>query len=98
MMFTVPLPSARPPYCLRRHTLLLHGCLATVVNKRHIAYSMHVTILSGRWCDIVVLNVHATVENKTDDTKDIFREVLERVFNQFPKSHMKIFLDISVPK
>jgi hypothetical protein len=38
VMFTVP------PYCLRRHTLLLHGCLATVVNKRHIAYSMHVTI------------------------------------------------------
>jgi hypothetical protein len=43
-MFTVTLPRARPPYCLRRHTLLLRGCLATVVNKRHIAYSMHVTV------------------------------------------------------
>jgi hypothetical protein len=43
-MFTVTLPRARPPYCLRRHTLLLHGCLATVVHKRHIAYSMHVTV------------------------------------------------------
>jgi hypothetical protein len=38
VMFTVP------PYCLRRHTLLLHGRLATVVNKRHIAYSMHVIL------------------------------------------------------
>jgi hypothetical protein len=45
VMFTVTLPRARLPYCLRRHTLLLHGCLATVVNKRHIAYSMHFTIL-----------------------------------------------------
>jgi hypothetical protein len=44
-MFTVPLPRARPQYCLQRHTLLLRGYLATVVNKRHIAYSMHVTIL-----------------------------------------------------
>jgi hypothetical protein len=36
-------PRARPPYCLRRHTLLLRGFLAIVVTKRHIAYSMHVT-------------------------------------------------------
>jgi hypothetical protein len=43
-MITVPLPCARPPYCLWRHTLLLRGCLATVVNKRHIAYTMHVTL------------------------------------------------------
>jgi hypothetical protein len=47
VIFTVPLPLARPPCCLRRHTLLSHGCLANVVNKRHIAYSMHVTISLG---------------------------------------------------
>jgi hypothetical protein len=47
VIFIVPLPRAGPPYCLRRHTLLLHGCLATVVNKRHIAYSMHVTLSFG---------------------------------------------------
>jgi hypothetical protein len=35
------LPRTRPPYCLRRDTILLRGCLATVVNKRHIAYSMY---------------------------------------------------------
>jgi hypothetical protein len=50
VMFTVTLPRARPPYCLRRHTLLLHGCLATVVNKRHISYSMHVTLYSVDLC------------------------------------------------
>jgi hypothetical protein len=44
VVFTVLPLRARPPYCLQRHTHLLHGCLATVVNKRYIAYSMHVTI------------------------------------------------------
>jgi hypothetical protein len=38
-MFTVTPPRARSPYCLQRHTLLLHGCLETVVNQLHIAYS-----------------------------------------------------------
>jgi hypothetical protein len=46
VMFTVPLLRSRPPYCLRRHTLLLRGCPATVVNKRHIPYSMHVTVFT----------------------------------------------------
>jgi hypothetical protein len=47
----VCLPRARPPYCLRHvcHIVYvtLYCCLvaiATVVHKRHIAYSMHVTI------------------------------------------------------
>jgi hypothetical protein len=44
VMFTVP------PYCLRRHTLLLPGCLATVVHKRYIAYSMHVTVCYSFVC------------------------------------------------
>jgi hypothetical protein len=28
----------------------------------------HIT-LRGRWCDIIVLNVHAPTEDKCDDTK-----------------------------
>jgi exonuclease III len=48
--------------------------------------------LRGRWCDIIVLNVHAPAEDKRDDTKDSFYEELERVFNQFSKYHMKILL------
>jgi len=29
------------------------------------------------------MNVHASTEDKIDDTKDIFDEELERAFNQF---------------
>jgi exonuclease III len=36
-------------------------------------------ILRGRWCHIVVLNVHVPTEDKTDDVKDSFYEELERV-------------------
>jgi hypothetical protein len=49
-------------------------------------------ILRGRWFHIVVLNVHAPTENKTDDVKDSFYEILERIFDKFSKYHMKILL------
>jgi hypothetical protein len=29
-------------------------------------------ILRGRWCHIIVLNVHSPTEDKTDDVKDSF--------------------------
>jgi hypothetical protein len=53
---------------------------------------MSYIILRGRWCHIIVLNVHARTENKTDDVKDSFYEELERVFDIFSKYHMKILL------
>jgi hypothetical protein len=46
--------------------------------------------LRGRWCDIILINVHAPTEDKCDDTKDSFYEELGGVFDQFPKYHMKI--------
>jgi hypothetical protein len=49
-------------------------------------------ILRGRWCHIIVLNVHAPTEDKTDDVKDSFYEELERVFDEFHKYNMKILL------
>jgi hypothetical protein len=49
-------------------------------------------ILRGHWCDIVVLNVHAPIEDKIDDMKDSFYEELERVFDKFPKYRMTILL------
>jgi hypothetical protein len=53
---------------------------------------VHVTILRGHWWDIIVLNVHVPTEDKIDDMKDSFCEELERVFNKFPKYHMRILL------
>jgi hypothetical protein len=49
-------------------------------------------ILRGRWCDIIVLNVHVSTEDKSDDTKDRFYGELEKVFDKFPKYHMKMLL------
>jgi hypothetical protein len=49
-------------------------------------------VLSGRWCNIIVLNVHAPTEEKSDDSKDSFYEQLEQGFDHFPKYHMKILV------
>jgi hypothetical protein len=56
---------------------------------------MTYVILRGCWCHIIVLNVHAPTEDKTDDVKDNLNEEVERVFDKFPKYHMKILLDFS---
>jgi exonuclease III len=47
--------------------------------------------LKGHWCNIIVLNVHATTEDK-DDIKDSFYEELKQAFHQFPRYHTKILL------
>jgi hypothetical protein len=48
--------------------------------------------LRGRWRNIIVLNVHAPTEDKTDYKKDSFNDELERVLDIFPKDHMRILL------
>jgi exonuclease III len=57
---------------------------------------MSYIILRSRWCDIIVLNVHAPTEDKIDDMKDRSYEELEHVFNKFLKIRTKILLgDVS---
>jgi hypothetical protein len=53
---------------------------------------MSYIILRGRWCNIIVLNVHAPCKDKGDDVKDSFCEELGRVFDQFPRYDKKILL------
>ena len=53
---------------------------------------MSYIVLRGHWCNIIVLNVHAPSEDKSDDSKDSFYEELEQVFDHFPRYHMKILL------
>jgi hypothetical protein len=50
---------------------------------------MSYIILRGRWCKIIVLNVHAP----TEDIKDMFCEELEQVFDKFLRDNMKILLE-----
>jgi hypothetical protein len=52
---------------------------------------MSYLILKVRWCNIIVLNVHAPCEG--DDVKDSFFEELGRVFDQFLRYDVKILLD-----
>jgi hypothetical protein len=48
--------------------------------------------LRGRWCDIIVLNVHAPTEDNDVDIKDSLCKELEEVCDQFHRYHMKISL------
>jgi hypothetical protein len=52
-------------------------------------------LLRGWWCDIIVLNVLAPTEDKTDMKDSLYKE-LECVFDKFSEYRMKILLgDIS---
>jgi hypothetical protein len=53
---------------------------------------MSYKILSGRWCHIIVLNVHIPTEYKIYDVEDSFYDELEHAFDTFPKYHKKILL------
>jgi hypothetical protein len=47
-------------------------------------------VLRGHWQNIIVVNVHAQSEEKSDESKDSFYEELEQVFDHFPKYRMKM--------
>jgi inorganic pyrophosphatase len=53
---------------------------------------MSYIILRGPWCDIIVLNVHASTEDQIDDMEERFYGELEHVFEKYPKYHVKILL------
>jgi hypothetical protein len=50
------------------------GIISAVKRVEFVSDKMSYIILRGRWCYIVVLNVHATTEDKIDDVKDRFYE------------------------
>jgi hypothetical protein len=58
-----------------------------------VSNSMSYIILRGRCCLIIVLNIDAPTEDKTDDVNNSFYEELECVFDKFPKYHTKILLE-----
>jgi hypothetical protein len=72
--------------------------ISAVERVEFVSDRMSYIILRGRWCHIIVLNVHAPTEDKTTDVKDSFYKKLERVFDKFPKYHTKICYEISMPK
>jgi hypothetical protein len=46
--------------------------MSAVKGVEFVRDKMSYIILRGRWCHIVVLNVHAPIEDKTDEVKDSF--------------------------
>jgi hypothetical protein len=70
----------------------VHRIISAVKRVEFVSHRMSYVILRGRWSDIIVPNVHAPTEDKIDDVKDSFYDELERVFDKFPKCHMKILL------
>jgi hypothetical protein len=72
--------------------------ISAVKRVEFVSDRMSYIILRGRWCHIVVLNIHAPAEGKIDDVEVSFYEEMVRVFYKFPKYHMKILLGDSMPK
>jgi exonuclease III len=73
--------------------LFIHKRIVSGVKRvEFVSDRMSYMIPRGRWCNIIVPNVHAPTEDKIDDIKDRFYEELEQVFDKFPKYHMKIFV------
>jgi hypothetical protein len=74
--------------------IFVHKRIISAVKRiEFVCDRMSYIILRGRCCHIIVLNVHASTEDKTDEVKDSFYEELERVFDKCPKYHTKTFLN-----
>jgi len=72
----------------------LHERITSSVTRMDvISGRMSYITLRGRWYDIIILNLNAPTEDKSDDTKVSFDEELHRVLDQFPKYHMIILLE-----
>jgi hypothetical protein len=79
-------------------SFFVHKLIITAVKRVEIISDrMSYIILRGCWCHIIVLNVHAPKEGKADVIDSYYDEV-ERLFDNFPKSHMKILLGDFNPK
>jgi exonuclease III len=73
--------------------IFVHKRIISAVKRVEcVSDRMSYIILRGLWCHVIVLNVHAPTEDKTDDVKDSFYEELEHVFDKFPKYHMQTLL------
>ena len=71
----------------------VHQRLQSVVKRvEFVSDRVSYIVLRGRWFNIIVLNVPASSEEKSGDSKDSFYEELEQVFYHFPNYRMKILL------
>jgi len=57
-----------------------HRIVSTVKRVEFVSNKVSYIVLRGRWFNIIVLNVHAPSEEKSDDSKDSFYKEIEQVF------------------
>jgi hypothetical protein len=69
------------------------GPVSAIRRVEFVGDRMSYLTLRDRWCNIIVLNVHAPAEDKCGVIEDKFVEELERVFDQFLKYRTKIWLE-----
>jgi exonuclease III len=69
-----------------------HGIVSAVKRVEFISDRVSYIVLRGPWFNIIVLNMYAPSEDKSDDSKDSFYEEFGQVYDHFPKYHMKILL------
>ena len=53
-----------------------HRMVSEVKRVEFVRDRVSYIVLRGRWCNIIVLNVHAPSEEKSDDSKDGFLRVI----------------------
>jgi hypothetical protein len=58
-----------------------------IIRVQFIRNRMSYIVLRGFWCNNVVFNVHASSEEKSDDSKDGLYEELELIFDHFLRYH-----------
>ena len=71
----------------------VHRRIVSAVKRvEFVSERLSYIVLRGRWRSIIVLNVHAPSEEKSDESKESFYEELKQKFDHFPKYHMKMLL------
>jgi len=69
-----------------------HRIISTVKRVDFISERTSYKVLRGSWCNSIVFNVHAPIEENCEDSKGSVYEKLKQVFNHFPKCHIKILV------
>jgi len=71
----------------RSRMFVHHRLVSAVKTVEVVSDSVSYIFQRGRWCNIIVLNVHAPSEEKNDYKKD---SSYEEVFDHFSKYHKKM--------
>jgi hypothetical protein len=68
----------------------------TVQRVEYVRGRIVYIVLEGGWCGIIIWNLQAPSEDKSDNSKDSFYDELEQVFDYIPKYCMQICYEILV--